>query len=272
MSAARLAVCSWSLQPGSVDELVERVVATGLEHVQLALDPVRLGAMELGLVRARVLDAGLSVVSGMIAMLGEDYSTLESIRRTGGIVPDATWPANRAAAEENARIGRELGLPLVTFHAGFIPEAVDDPRRQVALERIRAIRDTLSGYDIAVALETGQETAATLAGLLRELDGVGVNFDPANMILYGMGEPVAALRTLLPRVVQVHIKDALPADRPGEWGAEVPVGSGAVDWARFLELLQVHPVDRVIEREAGDDRIADIRAAADLTRRLGVPA
>lgn len=268
MTPSRLAVCSWSLQPASVDDLVERVVATGLDHVQLALDPVRLGVMDIERLRSRFAEAGLSVVSGMMAMEGEDYSTLEAIRRTGGVVPDATWPVNLAASAELARIAAELRLPLVTFHAGFIPEAASDPGRAIALERIRALRDVFAVRGVRVALETGQETADTLARVLLELDGVGVNFDPANMILYGKGDPIDALRRLLRRVEQVHIKDALPSDRPEEWGLEVTVGTGAVDWAAFTAVLRERPVDRVIEREAGTDRVADVRTAADRMRGL----
>lgn len=269
MSTGRVAVCSWSLQPESTDVLVERTLATGLRHLQLALDPVREGSMELARLRDRLREAGMKAVSGMMAMAGEDYSTLASIRRTGGVVPDETWPANLRAAAENARIARELGLALVTFHAGFIPEDPSDPGRSVALARIGALREVFGRENILVALETGQESAETLAGVLAGLDGVGVNFDPANMILYGMGDPVAALHRLLPRVSQVHIKDALPSAEPGEWGSEVPTGTGAVQWPAFLSLLASRSVDLVIEREAGDDRVQDVRTAAALLRGHG---
>jgi sugar phosphate isomerase/epimerase len=249
---------------------VERVLATGLEHVQLALDPVRLGVMGLGPLRQRFEEAGLRVISGMMAMEGEDYATLDSIRRTGGLVPDATWPSNLAAAAELARIAQELELRLVTFHAGFIPETGTDPGRAIALERIRALCDVFASRGVRVALETGQESADTLARVLLELDGVGVNFDPANMILYGSGDPIAALGRLLRRVEQVHIKDAVPAARPGEWGTEVPVGTGAVDWTAFTGALRERPVDRVIEREAGTDRVTDVRTAVAAIRSLEV--
>jgi sugar phosphate isomerase/epimerase len=183
-------------------------------------------------------------------------------------VPDATWPSNLAAAAELARIAEALGIPLVTFHAGFIPEAVSDPGRATALERIRALRDVFAAHGVRVALETGQETADTLSRVLLELDGVGVNFDPANMILYGKGDPIEALRRLLRRVEQVHIKDALPAEQPDCWGTEVVVGTGAVDWTAFTGVLRDRPVDPVIEREAGSERVADVRTAAELMRRL----
>jgi sugar phosphate isomerase/epimerase len=261
----RFAVCSWSLQPESADALAERSAATGVVGVQLALDPIRHGIMELAETRKRLREAGLVIVSGMMGMEGEDYSTLETIRRTGGLVPDGTWPANRRAAGELARIAAELKLRLVTFHAGFIPHSLADARRSVLLDRLGAVAELFAERGVQVALETGQEASATLGDLLGALDRqeVMVNFDPANLILYGTGDPVAALSALAPRVAQVHIKDALPAVREGEWGKEVPVGEGAVDWAAFLGAVVKCPhVDTlVIEREAGSDRIGDVTRA-----------
>src|SRR6185369_16319577 len=106
--------------------------------------------------------------------------------------------------------------------------------------------------------ETGQEKAPTLLGVLSELDcpNVGVNFDPANMILYGKGDPVESLRLLASHVRQIHVKDAFPTLKPGTWGREVPAGQGAVDWDAFFEAALALPrqVHFVIEREAGQDR------------------
>jgi sugar phosphate isomerase/epimerase len=89
------------------------------------------------------------------------------------------------------------------------------------------------------------------------------------MILYGMGEPVDALRRLAARVRQIHIKDADPAVNPGEWGTEVPAGTGRVNWPEFFRLAgsACPGVDLVIEREAGEDRVADIRTARALIER-----
>lgn len=267
----RLAVCTWSLRPRSVRELVDSVRATGLDAVQLALEPIRTGAMSLEEVRDGLGAAGIRILSGMMQTVGEDYSTLESIRRTGGVVPDETWEANQVVAEECARIAAALGITLVTFHAGFIPHDAADPRRGVLTERIRHVARVFVDHGVRVALETGQETADTLAELLTDLGdtGVGVNFDPANMILYGMGEPVQALRRLAPWVRQVHIKDAIASERPGEWGTEVPVGEGDVDWAAFFATLREAGlrVDLVIEREAGDRRVEDVRRAREVIAR-----
>src|SRR5690606_21905574 len=115
-------------------------------------------------------------------------------------------------------------------------------------------------------METGQETAAALDRFLAALDrpNVKVNFDPANMILYDKGDPIAALRTLLPHIAQVHVKDAARTTTPGTWGREVPVGDGEVDWPAFVSTLEDGGFDGhyVIEREAGDDRVADVTTAA----------
>ena len=260
--AVRLGVCSWSLEPAGPRDLVERLRAARADAVQLHLDPLR-DAWKPDETAALLREAGIEIASGMMGMAGEDYTTLESIRRTGGVRPDDTWRANLAAAEANAEIAESLGLDLVTFHAGFIPEESDDPERSKVLDRLRELRRVFNGRGVAIALETGQETAQTLLEALDELDGVGVNFDPANMILYGMGDPHEALRTLGPHVSQLHVKDATPTPRPGEWGEEVRVGEGAVDWPAFVSIADsVCPrATMMIEREAGDQRIEDIRAA-----------
>jgi sugar phosphate isomerase/epimerase len=267
----RLGVCSWSLAPRSPRELAERVHACGLDAVQLALDPLRSGAWSLEETRAALEDAGVAVLSGMMATQGEDYSTLASIRRTGGVRPDEFWHQNRAAAAANARLARALGLDLVTFHAGFLPEDTGSSERLILIDRLREIADLFADEGVHIALETGQETAETLVSVLEELErpDVGVNFDPANLLLYGMGEPIAALRLLAPHVRQMHVKDARRSRVPGQWGEEVPVGGGEVDWHAFFRIVAEHPIegDLVIEREAGASRVADIRRAHEVVRR-----
>lgn len=267
----RIGVCSWSLRPSSARELAQRAAVTGVECVQLALDPVRTGAWDEAETVGVLSDAGLPIVSGMMATVGEDYSTLESIRETGGLRPDRHWLANLAAARANADLAARLGLRLVTFHAGFLPHDPRDPERASLIERLRAVADVFAERGVRVGLETGQETAATLLGVLRDLDrpSVGVNFDPANMILYGMGDPIEAMRALAPHILQVHIKDAVSSDRPGEWGGERPCGAGEVDWSAFFATIQSAGLwcDLVIERESGESRVEDVLLARCLVQR-----
>jgi sugar phosphate isomerase/epimerase len=271
--ANRLAVCSWSLQPTSADDLFTKLAATGLQRVQIALDPIRAngggGWSDFG---ARASKRGVSLVSGMIGTVGEDYSTLDSIRRTGGVVPDATWPETWKNIQADAEVASMLGLSLVSFHAGFLPHEESDPTFARLQGRLRQVADLFASKKMRVALETGQEEAATLAAFLKKLErqNVGVNFDPANMILYDKGDPVAALRTLGPWLRQCHLKDAVRTKKPGEWGEEVRLGTGEVNWKAFFQALDAagYKGELCIEREAGDQRVEDIRAAREYVEKL----
>ncbi len=266
----QLAVCSWSLRPECPGGLAATLRALGIPRVQLALLPLlEDGATWCDTGRA-LADQGVRIISGMMQTVGEDYSTLESIARTGGVRPDESWPATLDRALRTADLAASLGLTLVTFHAGFIPHEAG-PARATMLARLRTLVDHFATRGVSLAFETGQETASTLLAALDELErpSAGVNLDPANMILYGMGDPVAAARSLLPRIAQVHVKDARASASPGTWGQEVPVGSGDVAWPAFLEVLASAPrtLDLVIEREAGSCRESDITGAKSVIER-----
>jgi sugar phosphate isomerase/epimerase len=271
----RLAVCSWSMQPTSAEDFFTKLAATGLTRTQIALDPIRENAKAAWTdFTALCAKRGVTCVSGMISTVGEDYTTLESIRRTGGVVPDATWPETWKNIQADAELAQKMGLPLVTFHAGFLPHEESAPAFSKLLARLRQIADLFASKQIQVGLETGQETADTMAAFLKKLDraNVGVNFDPANMILYDKGDPVAALRTLGPWVRQCHMKDAVRTKTPGTWGEEVRLGTGQVDWKGFFRVLDAAGFkgNLNIEREAGSQRVADIRAAREYLEKLAL--
>lgn len=265
-----LGLCSWSLRPENPADLVRRARHAGFSAVQLALvpvceDPAWSGAVD------ELRSAGIAILSGMLATIGEDYSSLESIARTGGLRPTTHWEANLRRAEHVAACVERHGIPLVTLHAGFLPHDPADAERAVLLERLRRVADVFAARGVRLGLETGQESAETLEEALDALahPGVGVNFDPANMILYGMGDPVRALARLAPHVVQVHVKDAVPTMVPGTWGREVTAGTGAVNWPAFFAAVRALPraVDLVVEREAGAAREGDAAVAGALVRR-----
>ena len=266
----RIGVCSWSLRAETPQALVDLVRRCGLDAVQLALGPMIDGAWDEAGTRSALDTSGIAVLSGMLDMVGEDYSTLESIARTGGVKPDETWDANRRRVERAADLASRLGLGLVTTHAGFLPADKEDPVRVRMVDRLRWIADAFGAHGVRVGLETGQEPARDMLGVVEELgrDTIGINFDPANVLLYGVGEPIESFETLAPWVVQAHLKDAKPSGADGEWGEETPIGQGDVDFARLFERIDaVAPgIDLVIEREAGGERIEDVRAGAELAR------
>ena len=263
----RLAVCTWSLQPKTPEQLLADLKMIGVPRVQLALDPLRTDPKTWGKTADILRQNDIQIVSGMLTTVGEDYTTMETIRRTGGIVPDHTRDQNKSNIRQIADIASRLRLLLVTFHAGFLPHDENDPGFAKLTDRLREVADIFAEKKIALGLETGQETGDTLATFLRKLDrgNVGVNFDPANMILYEQGDPIPALRQLAPWLRQVHIKDARRTKKPGTWGDEVVVGKGEVDWKKFFATLDELKFDGYccIEREAGNQRMADIKAAKE---------
>ena len=269
---SRLAVCSWSLQPETPEALVAQLREIGISRVQLALDPVRENPETWGKTAELFADEGIEIVSGMFGTIGEDYSSLDAIRETGGVVPDEHWDANWANIQTVAGIAAGLGLKIITFHAGFLPHEESDPGFTKLLGRITQIANVFDANGIELGFETGQETAGTLRLFLEKLDrpSVGVNFDPANMLLYDKGDPIDALETLAPFLKQCHIKDATLTKEPGTWGAEVTVGTGEVDWPAFFTTLAKvgYEGDCCIEREADDQRVTDIRTAREFVTQL----
>ncbi len=268
----RLAVCSWSLQPTSPEDLISKLQPTGVTRVQLALDPLRDDPAGWRRTPELLRQAGIGLASGMFGCVGEDYTSMETIRRTGGIAPDATWEQNWKNIQATATLASQLGLKLVTFHAGFLPHEPADPDFAKLKQRLIQTADIFQAQGLTLGLETGQETAAVLAEFLRQLNkpNTGVNFDPANMILYDKGDPIEALRQLSPWLRQVHIKDARRTKVPGDWGEEVAAGTGEVNWKQFFTTLDElgFQGDLCIEREAGNQRVADIRAARELVEKL----
>lgn len=268
----RLAVCSWSLQPADPANLLQQLQAIGIRRVQIALDPIRDNPSTWGKIAELFRQNNAVMVSGMFGTVGEDYTSMESIRRTGGVVPDATWEENWRNIQINAVLAKQLGLKLLTFHAGFLPHEEGDPDFPKLLDRINRIAELFAAKGVHLAFETGQETAETLRSFLEKLNcpNVGVNFDPANMLLYDKGDPIGALRTLGPWLKQCHVKDARKTRARGTWGEEVVVGTGEVDWKAFFKTLNELQFtgDLCIEREAGSQRGADIQAARQFIQSL----
>jgi len=268
MKSHQIGICSWSLRPESPEALVLDTQACGLSAVQLALKPL-VEDSSWRQCQSILSDSGVSILSGMLEPVGEDYSTLETIAKTGGVRQDSLWPQTLVRTKRSAQLASELEISLVTFHAGFLPHEASHDRTKM-VDRLREIADIFEANDITIAFETGQENAENLSGVLEELShpNIGVNFDPANMILYGQGDPVDAIKRLEPWVRQVHIKDAIATEVQGTWGSEVVVGTGDVDWDSFLASVP-HGIDLIIEREAGESRIGDIQSAVAFLKERG---
>jgi len=255
-------VCSWSLQK-DVRGVAAAMKDVGLTHVHLAVGPA-IGP-EGKEYLAAIKKQPWTVSATMIGFPQEDYSTLDSIRKTGGIAPDDCWPRNKQMFFDAVDITADLGVKLLSMHLGFIDHR-DAAYARKFFDRTRVLADRAAQKGLTVLLETGQETAADLQHFLKEMNhpALAVNFDPANMILYDKGDPIESVRVLGPWVRHIHIKDAIRTKVIGTWGAEVPWGDGQVGQRAFLQALKDIRFrgTLAIEREAGDDRLGDIRLAA----------
>ena len=190
------------------------------------------------LARLKELNIRISVVFG--GFDGESYADIPTVSRTVGLVPPATRAERLQEMKEISDFAKLLGVGAVGLHIGFVPHDKNDPLRAEVVAVTRQLCDHCKANGQNLHLETGQEAADTLVEFLADVarDNLFVNFDPANMILYGSGEPIAALRKVGRYVRSVHCKDATWAAKPGEqWGAEVPLGEGAVGMENFLRTL-----------------------------------
>ncbi len=256
-----IAICTWSLI-NNLDAIRMVMHSSGLSHLHLDIAAADSFA-------EAIVEEGWQVTSTMVTFPQEDYSTLQRIRETGGIVPDACWERNRDIALDAIRKTAAIGVSQLSTHIGFIDHT--DPAGYAVLRaRMLELADAAADAGILLLLETGQESAVDLRHCLEDLNhsALGVNFDPANMILYDKGNPIEAVAVLAPWIHHVHVKDASRTSAPGEWGTEEAWGNGEVPHVEFLRSLgQIdHEIALAIEREAGDRRVEDIQQAASLLK------
>ena len=265
-----IGVCSWSLQVGSVPELAEFCRRLGVSLVQIACgDPHHASWVEGDRMPEAALAADFRMGGAMLGFAGEDYTSPLTIQRTGGFGDPTT------RAERLERLGwalgrtKKLGLQDLMLHAGFLPE-VGASHRGEFLNTLSQVARLASDAGVTLAFETGQESATLLRRTLDDLASphLKVNFDPANMLLYDMDDPLMAVELLAPDIRTVHVKDAHRPTTPRQWGTEVPLGEGSVGIPAFIRTLKKvgYNGPLFIEREVGTqaERFRDIEAGVKL--------
>ncbi len=225
----------------------------------------------------RIGDLGITLTAVFGGFEGESYADIPTTQRTVGLVPSETRAQRTAEMKEIADFAHQLQCHVVALHLGFIPHSVaGESHYDAILEITRDVCDHCQTLGQDLHLETGQETAAGLLQFLADVNrqNLFVNFDPANMILYGTGEPIEALKKIGSYVHSVHCKDATWSDKPGKtWGQEVPLGKGQVDMEAYLRTLRQigYAGPLTIEREIPQEperQKAEIGAAVALLEQL----
>ena len=172
-----------------------------------------------------------------------------------------------------AEFAAKMGAVQMATHAGFLPEDPNLPQYEAVVNALREIAGHAKNLGVTFLFETGQETPTTLKRVMDDIgtDNLGVNYDPANLLLYGKANPMDALSILGPYIRDVHAKDGLYPTDGRSLGHETRLGEGLVDFAVLIGYLKQRGYNGAvtIEREiSGEQQIADIRHAKELLSKL----
>ena len=254
---------------GTAEETLKRVEDFGLRVIQLGMPPSVDCAGAVYDWKAALADSPVAITSAVCCYEGEDYSDLATVHESVGFTT-AKYRAERIArTREIANFANEFGIGAVSCHIGFIPEDPSEPLYAELLDVTRALCDITAGNKQNFVLETGQESASVLLRFIADVGrpNLKINFDPANMVLYGSGDPVEALALLQQQVLSIHCKDGRSPAAAGKLGKECALGEGEVDFPAFLRLLKQmnYTGPLTIEREEPNpvQKAADIRTAIE---------
>ncbi|MDR0335708.1 MAG: sugar phosphate isomerase/epimerase [Planctomycetaceae bacterium] len=184
---------------------------------------------------------GIVITTVFLGFEGESYETIDITAKTVGFVPPTTRSARLTEAFEISDFAKLLEVSAIGSHIGFVPHDRISTDYKEVVETIRCLCDHLAKNNQTLHLETGQESVDSLLAFISDVqrNNLFINFDPANLILYGIGDPIGALKTVGQYVRGVHCKDAVATTgKPGvDWGREVPFGTGQINAELFLQTL-----------------------------------
>ena len=257
-------------------ETLREVKALGVSCGQLGVpgDMPLEGAAEAW--RSALEQEDFTVVTVFCAYVGESYADIPTVEKTVGFIPESTRAEREQRTKDVSHFAAAIGVKSIACHVGFVPEDRSDPKYTAVRDLVRRICDHAALHGQTFALETGQEPAEILLEFLKDVDrkNLGINFDPANLIMYGSGDPIQAVEVLHEHLLSVHAKDGTwPPKKPeGALGTEAPLGEGAVGMDKFIaKLKQVGYKGTLnVEREIDDleQKKIDMRKGVDLLKRL----
>jgi sugar phosphate isomerase/epimerase len=257
-----------------MDEQLGHLTGLGLRHGQIcSWQPDRWTPQTAESLHAAIRRAGVKVTTFWSGLPGPHVWNFQEGPNTVGLVPDAYRAERVEILKQAADFAVGMGFPSITTHVGFLPEDPNDARFAATVEAVRTVALYCRQRGLEFWFETGQETPVTLLRTLERVgtDNLGVNFDTANVILYGKANPVDALDVVGRYVRDVHAKDGFYPTNGHELGRECPLGEGKVDFPAFVRKLKSlgYAGTLTIEREiGGEQQRLDIQKAVDLLRPL----
>ena len=254
---------------------LEAVKELGVPTVQLhAPPPDYLNEEKAAEVKDQFGEAGVQVTVIFCGFADESYADIPTVHKTVGLVPPENRAERVAITKQISDFSKVVGCDALGMHIGAVPEDDKDPMYGDVVKIAQEVCDYCKPNGQRFHLETGQESVDTLLRFFGDVgcDNLAINFDPANLILYGVAEPIEALTRCGQYVKSCHCKDAKWAGKPGEeWGEEMPLGQGAVGMENFIQTLKDigYEGPLTIEREiSGDQQKKDIAEAVKLLEKL----
>ena len=196
---------------------------------------------------------------------------------TLGLVPADYRVERLKMLMEGSDFAKKIHVTDFATHVGYMPENPYDPKYEEVLVACKAIVEKCKENGQNFLFETGQETPVTLKRAIQDIEkvlgkgNVGMNLDPANLLMYGKANPVDALDVFGEYVMGIHAKDGMYPTDGHSLGAEMPLGKGKVNYPVFIEKLKEvgYEGDLTIEREiSGEEQKKDIIMAKEILDKL----
>ncbi|MDD2707320.1 MAG: sugar phosphate isomerase/epimerase [Verrucomicrobiae bacterium] len=258
-------------------EAFERVQSTGFKICQLACPPddYLFGENAENLTRktrTAMKKNGIQVHAVFLSFKNQVWNKTQG-PGTVGFMPEKTRAPRMARACMIANWANKIGVKTLIAHVGFIPPNTQCAAYKDIATALRAFVEFCESNGQIFLFETGQETVAVLKQVLLDIGrpNIGVNLDPANLLLYGMDDPLLAVKELHPWIKGVHAKDGCRPVKDGDMGVETPLGDGQVDFPRLMEELRRHGYrgPMIIEREiTGPQQQKDILKAKKILENI----
>ena len=217
--------------------------------------------------------AGIAITSVWCGLSGPAVWDFVDGPSTIGLVPEQYRATRTAELVRGAQLTAWLGVANMVTHVGFLPP---DPKHTDyigTVEALKRVADACGAHGIHFLFETGQETPVVLIRCMQDIGrpNLGVNLDPANLLMYGNANPVDALDLLGPHIRDVHAKDGDYPTDGRNLGPERVLGEGRVNFPALIAKLKSfgYSGSLAIEREiSGPQQQVDIKKAIDLLKQL----
>lgn len=241
----------------NIENLLRRVVDLGFKSCQISTYVPSLYTQETAdLINTYCRKYGLAVSLWWAGWPGTHHWNFVGGPASVGLVPMEYRKERCEIMKQASDFCKLIGVDRIATHAGFIPEDLHDPLYVSLVEDLKAVAAYCKKNGQLFCFETGQETPVTLLRTIQDIgyDNVGINLDPANLVMYGKGNAVDSLKVLGKYLFGVHIKDGCYPTDGKELGVEVPVGQGDVDMPRLLAAIEELGYDGPLTIEIELDR------------------